>query len=148
MFSRRWKKTANLISHPVRPRHIGIPESSESSGSSIMPSWNDRHVAFEAPTLVLGMEDGSWAESDYYFVRCLSDPKSLEFCYRALSTSYGGPDGTEGCEPYSQVRMDQMFAEAPETRYHCAPLHQDMAKYTGTQIDNILKTVFHFGAGM
>lgn len=101
-------------------RSIGVSEFSDSSSSSIMPPRAERPVVSEALTRILspgeslGREDGSWAERDYYFVQCPSEPKPLEYYYRDLSEAYGGPDGTEGREPNNQERLDGLFAGVRE----------------------------------
>lgn len=122
MLGRRWKRIVNLRNRPDCPAYLGFPDSSESSGSSDMPPRADRPVVEEAPTRILGpgdilgRDDESWTESNYYFVQCPHEPQPLVYYYRDLSMAYGGPDGTEGREPDSRERMDKFFSEAPGTR--------------------------------
>lgn len=119
-----------------------------------MPPRVETPTVTEAPTRILGpgdslsRADGSWSDIDYYFVQCLENPPPLEFYYRDLSEVYGGPDGTEGREPYNQARMDGLFGESPGTRYACAPLNAETMKYTRAQTDDAIKGVFHFGDKM
>lgn len=135
MFGRRRKQLANIRNKTDRPSHIGVPESSsECSSSRSMPPRTDRPIIEEAPTRILGpgetpgRDDGTWADSNYYFVQCPHEPQPLEYYYRDLSADYGGPDGTEGGELYNRERMDRLFWEAPGTRYPFSPLHPEMGR--------------------
>lgn len=103
MFGKRWKQIVNLGSKSNRPKFLIVPKPSESSSSnsSDMPSNTHQRVFTQSETLVLGhgnilgRDDGTWEDVDYYFVRYRED-KSLEYDYRDLSEVYGGLDRTSG----------------------------------------------------
>lgn len=91
----------------------------------------------------MGREDGSWDDVDYKFVECRENPPPLEYYYRDLFRVYGGPDGTEGREPYDQAMLDIMFLNSPGTHYPCAPIQARVrSMYPDSRIDDIVRLPF------
>ena len=96
------------------------------------------------PGQTLGRRDGSWIDIDHYIVRTRENSPPHDYYFRDLTTAYR----PGGLEPYDGARMDQLFYNAPGTRYVPAPRHPDLSEYTFQQIDDLVKAVFHFGDDM
>lgn len=157
MLGRRWKRTVNLKNKPGCPEFLGVPEPSDSSSSSESSNMAPRApppVHSYAETLVfgpgetLGRGDGSWDDVEFQFVECRENPAPLEYYYRDLSEVYGGPDGTEGREPYDQAKLDRMFLNSPGTHYPCVPIHARVrSMYPDSRKDDAVRAAFHFDEG-
>lgn len=100
------------------------------------------------PGETLGRGDGSWDDVDYQFVECRESPAPLEYYYRDLSEVYGGPDGTEGRDPYHQAKLDIMFLNSAGTHYPCLPIQARVrSMYPDSRKDDAVRAAFHFDEG-